>query len=73
MVYNAFPTCLLFVVVVVVVVAVVVLDLLHTRDVEHSKERSLTVIFRACTRFSIFRRKILLLLLLYFYHLVSLV
>ena len=57
MVYNAFPTCLLFVVV-VVVVAVVVLDLLHTRDVEHSKERSSTVIFRASTRFSIFRRKI---------------
>ena len=50
MVYNVFPTCLLFVV-------VVVLDLLLTRDVEHSKERS-TVIFRASTRFSIFHRKI---------------
>ena len=57
MVYNVFPTCLLFV---VVVVAVVVLDLLHTRDVEHSKERSSTVIFRASTRFSIFHRKIIL-------------
>ena len=57
MVYNVFPTCLLFVV--VVVVAVFVLDLLHTRDVEHFKERSSTVIFPASTRFSIFHRKII--------------
>ena len=57
MVYNVFPTCLLFV---VVVVAVFVLDLLHTRDVEHFKERSSTVIFPASTRFSIFHRKIIL-------------
>ena len=56
MVYNVFPTCLLFV---VVVVAVFVLDLLHTRDVEHFKERSSTVIFPASTRFSIFHRKII--------------
>jgi len=64
MVYNVFPTCLLFVVVVaavvVVVVTVVVLDLFHTRDVEHSKERSSKVIVRASSRFSIFQRKIFL-------------